>query len=219
MAPGQSILVSPDGRSITSAARAWPATERSRRIARHWEVLLTKTSVAQALVVSLLFATLFAARQASAQSPLSLSEAIAIARSRNPDVGSAAAAEREAAERVTQVRGGYFPRVDVAESWQRGNHPAFVFSSLLAQRQFTAADFALDALNHPAPSDNFRTVVSVEQSLFDRAETAAITAADRPHQIADVHLVLADLYRRRMNEPAAAQQLDLYRKEASKRPQ
>ena len=103
------------------------------------------------LVAPLLFAILFAALPASAQSPLSLSEAIARARAHNPDVGSAAAAEREAAERVTQARGGYFPKVDVAESWQRGNNPVFVFSSLLAQRQFTAADFALDALNHPRP--------------------------------------------------------------------
>jgi len=192
VAPGQSILVSPDGRSITSAARAWPATERSRRIARHWEVLLTKTSVAQALVVSLLFATLFAARHASAQSPLSLSEAIAIARSRNPDVGSAAAAEREAAERVTQVRGGYFPRVDVAESWQRGNHPVFVFSSLLAQRQFTAADFALDALTHPAATNNFRAAFSVEQSLFDRATSANVRAASIEQDMAATGRQLVD---------------------------
>jgi outer membrane protein len=113
----------------------------------------------------------------SAQSPLSLSEAIARARARNPDVGAAAAAEREAADRVTQVRGGYFPKVDVAESWQRGNHPVFVFSSLLAQRQFTTADFALDALNHPDATDNFRTAFSVEQSLFDRTTSANIRAA------------------------------------------
>ncbi len=89
------------------------------------------------LLVPVLFATLFVALPASAQSPLSLSEAIARAKARNPDAGAAAAAEREAANRVTQVRGGYFPKVDVAESWQRGNHPVFVFSSLLAQRQFT----------------------------------------------------------------------------------
>ena len=82
------------------------------------------------LVVPVLFATLCVALPASAQSPLSLSEAIARAKARNPDAGSAAAAEREAAERVTQARGGYFPKVDVAESWQRGNNPVFVFSSL-----------------------------------------------------------------------------------------
>jgi outer membrane protein TolC len=128
-------------------------------------------------IVPLLFAILFAALPASAQSPLSLSEAIARAKAHNPDAGSAAAAEREAAERVTQARGGYFPKVDVAESWQRGNNPVFVFSSLLAQRQFTAADLALDALNHPAATDNFRAAFSVEQSLFDRTTSANIRAA------------------------------------------
>ena len=132
---------------------------------------------ALAIVVPLFFAALFVALPASAQSTLSLSEAIRRAKAQNPDVGSAAAAEREAAERVTQARSGYFPKVDVAESWQHGNHPVFVFSSLLAQRQFTAADFALDALNHPAATDNFRTSFSVEQSLFDRTTSANIRAA------------------------------------------
>ena len=128
-------------------------------------------------IVLLLGVALAAAFPASAQAPLSLAEAIARAKAHNPDAGSAAAAEREAAERVTQARGGYFPKVDVAESWQRGNHPVFVFSSLLAQRQFTAADFALDALNHPAATDNFRAAFAVEQSLFDRATSANVRAA------------------------------------------
>ena len=129
------------------------------------------------LVVPVLLASLFVAVPASPQSPLSLSEAIARARARNPDAGSAAAAEQEAADRVTQVRGGYFPKVDLAESWQRGNHPVFVFSSLLAQRQFTAADLALDAINHPDATDNFRTALSVEQALFDRTTSAKVRAA------------------------------------------
>jgi outer membrane protein len=133
------------------------------------------------LAVPVLFVTLFVALPASAQPPLSLSEAIARAKARNPDAGSAAAAEREAAERVTQARGGYFPKVDVAESWQRGNDPVFVFSSHLAQRQFTAADFApisrFDALNHPDAADNFRAAFSVQQSLFDRTTSANVRAA------------------------------------------
>ena len=129
---------------------------------------------------------------ASAQSPLSLSEAIARAKAHNPDAGSAAAAEREAAERVTQARGGYFPKVDVAESWQRGNNPVFVFSSLLAQRQFTAADFALDALNHPAAMDNFRAALSVEQSLFDRTTSANVRAASIGRDMAATGRQLVD---------------------------
>ena len=124
-----------------------------------------------------LLATLLMALPASAQSPLSLSAAISRAKSHNPDAGSAAAAEREAAERVTQARGGYFPKIDVAESWQRGNNPLFVFSSRLAQRHFTGADFALDGLDHPDATDNFRTAFSVEQSLFDRATAANVRAA------------------------------------------
>jgi outer membrane protein len=139
-------------------------------------------------------AILFVALPASAQSPLSLSlsDAIVRARAHNPDAGSAAVAEREAAERVTQARGGYFPKVDVAESWQRGNHPAFVFSALLAQRQFTAADFALDAINHPAAPDNFRTAFTVEQSLFDRTASANVRTASIARDIAATGRQLVD---------------------------
>ena len=144
------------------------------------------------LVVPLLVAALSVALPASAQSPLSLSQAIARAKARNPDAGSAAAAEREAAERVTQARGGYFPKVDVAESWQRGNNPVFVFSSRLAQRQFTAADFALDSLNHPAALDNFGTAFSVEQPLFDRTISANVRAASIVRDMAGTGRQLVD---------------------------
>src|SRR5207249_3965071 len=44
-------------------------------------------------------------------------------------------------------------------------------------RQFTAADFALGALNHPHAVDNFRSAVMVEQSLFDSATGANVAAA------------------------------------------
>jgi tetratricopeptide (TPR) repeat protein len=89
-----------------------------------------------------------------------------------------------------------------------------------AQKRFNDAErVLLDAIaRHPNDGDAYYglALVYIAQSLLDRAETAAIAAADRPHQIADLHLVLADLYRRRLNEPAATRQLDLYRKEASK---
>ncbi len=164
--------------------------ERKRSPSRPSSARLTSSF--HSLVVPLLVVTLFLALPASAQSPLSLSQAIARAKAHNPDAGSAAAAEREAAERVTQARGGYFPKVDVAESWQRGNNPVFVFSSLLAQRQFTAADFALDSLNHPAATDNFRTAFSVEQSLFDRTISANVRAASIARDMAATGRQLVD---------------------------
>ena len=140
----------------------------------------------------LLVAALGLAAPAAAQTPLTLTEAIARARAQNPDAGSTAAAEREAAQRVTQARAGYLPKVDVVESWQRGNQPVFVFSSLLAQRQFTAADFALGALNHPDALDNFRSAVMVEQSLFDGATRANVAAAGIGHDMATASRMMVD---------------------------
>lgn len=114
---------------------------------------------------------------AGAQVPLSLADATARARRQNPDAGIGAAAEREATQRTTEARAGYWPRVDLVESWQRGNQPVFAFGSLLAQRRFTAADFGLDALNHPSAIDNFRSALTVEQPVFDLVTRTSVTAA------------------------------------------
>ena len=62
-----------------------------------------------------LLAVLALAVPAAAQTPLSLTDAIARARVQNPEAGSSAAAEREAAQRSTQARAGYWPKVDIAE--------------------------------------------------------------------------------------------------------
>jgi outer membrane protein len=142
--------------------------------------------------ICLFLAALGLAAPVAAQTPLTLQEAIARARAQNPDSGSSAAAEHEAAQRVTQARAGYLPRMDAVESWQRGNQPVFVFSSLLAQRQFTAADFALGALNHPDAIDNFRSAVTVEQSLFDGAIRASVAAAGIGHEMATVNRRMVD---------------------------
>jgi outer membrane protein len=132
----------------------------------------------------LLVALLGLAAPAAAQTPLSLTDAIARARARNPDAGSSAALEREAAQRVVQARAGYWPTVDLVESWQRGTQPVFVFSSLLAQRRFTSADFAIDALNHPDAIDNFRSALTVAQPLFEPATKAGVAAAHIGHAMA-----------------------------------
>jgi outer membrane protein len=140
----------------------------------------------------LLLLTPWLVAPAGAQTPLTLADALARARAHNPDVGSTAAAEREAAQRVTQARAGYLPKVDVAESWQRGNQPVFAFSSLLAQRQFTAADFALGALNNPDAVNNFRSAVMVEQSLFDAGTRANVAAAGIGHDLASATRLMVD---------------------------
>jgi outer membrane protein len=142
-----------------------------------------------------LIAALVVAQPTAAQSTLSLSEAIARAKARNPDAAAAAAVEREAAERVAGARGLYFPRIDFAGSWQRSNNPVFVFSSRLAQRNFTEADFAVDGLNRPDATSNFSTAFSIEQSLFDRATAARVRSAsiERDMAVTGKRLVEHDL--------------------------
>lgn len=129
--------------------------------------------------VLLLGAVLAIATQAHAQEALSLGDAIARALSSHPSVGAVDAARQEAEARVTQARAGWLPRVDVAEAWQRGNQPVYVFGSLLTQRKFTEANFAIEALNRPDPLTNHRFSVTVQQSLFDGLATAAAVRGAR----------------------------------------
>jgi len=116
---------------------------------------------------------------AAAQSPLTVETAVRTALAHNASLRAARAGADEAVAHATEARSGFFPRLSVTESWQRGDQPAFVFSSLLSARRFTAADFAIDALNHPDPIGFFRTSLVVEQSVFDggRQRAAAATAA------------------------------------------
>jgi outer membrane protein TolC len=103
----------------------------------------------------------------AAQDTLTLERAIQDVLSHNASLRAARAGAAEASEHVSEARAGWFPRISFTESWQRGDQPVFVFSSLLASRQFTAANFAIDALNHPDPTGFFRGSIGAEQLIFD----------------------------------------------------
>jgi outer membrane protein TolC len=139
-----------------------------------------------------LFGALGLAAPALAQAPLTLAEAVERARTQNPVARGAAASEREAAQRVTQAQAGYWPRIDLVESWQRGNQPVFVFSSLLSQRRFTAANFAIDALNNPPAVDNFKTAFTVEQPVFDGSTKARVAGARIGREMASAGRLVVD---------------------------
>ncbi len=117
----------------------------------------------------------------AAQGPLTLEGAVAAARAHNASLRAARAGADEAAAGRGQARSAWFPTVTFSESWQRGNQPVFVFSSLLSARRFAAANFAIDSLNHPDPIGFFQTTVGVEQSVFDggRRHAAEIVASAR----------------------------------------
>lgn len=114
---------------------------------------------------------LFTAATGHAQTPLTLAEAMTRAQVGTTGARALDAAVDEAAARIRRARSGYWPRVDVAETVQRGDQPVFVFSSLLAQRRFTEANFAIAALNDPDAVTNTRTSIGLDQTVFDGGAT------------------------------------------------
>jgi outer membrane protein TolC len=108
---------------------------------------------------------------ALAQTPLTLEDAIRHGQGDTADARALASSIEEANARIQRAQSGYWPRVDLTETVQRGNQPVYVFSSLLSQRRFTAANFAIPALNHPDPVTNTRTAVALEQPLYNAGLT------------------------------------------------
>ncbi len=102
---------------------------------------------------------------------LSLKEAARLAQTQHPSVKAENARVEAAGMRVEAARGGYLPKVNYSESFQRSNNPVFVFSGLLMQRRFTEANFNLTALNNPDSINNFQSVLSADQTVFDGGET------------------------------------------------
>lgn len=111
------------------------------------------------------------------EAPLTLDRAIAAALAQNAALRAGQSAAAEAVAHVTEAKSGFFPRISLSESWQRGDQPVFVFSSLLSARRFAAENFAIDALNHPDPTGFFHTSLGVEQLVFDGGRQRAAASA------------------------------------------
>ncbi len=126
-----------------------------------------------ALAVALPAALAAGTRDAAGQQPLTLDQAIGRALEQSPALQAARASADQARARVDQARAARFPQVAVSESWQRGDQPTYVFSSLLSSRRFAADNFAIDALNHPSAIGFFRTSASIDQVLIDGGGRAA----------------------------------------------
>jgi outer membrane protein len=106
-----------------------------------------------------------------AQTPLTLREAVALGLHDNKLMAASGAGVRAAAARMGEARAGALPKVNYAESLTRSNNPVFVFSSLLTEHQFTQQNFDLGLLNRPGFLDNFQSLVTVDQAVFDARQT------------------------------------------------
>lgn len=131
----------------------------------HGSLMRLPTAVAAIAIPLLVPASLLA------QTPLTLADVMHRARTATPESRALATLAEAAGESVRAARAGYLPRIDLSETVQRGNQPVFVFSSLLSQRRFAEANFAIPALNDPDPVTNVRTTLAIQQSIFDFGAT------------------------------------------------
>ena len=119
---------------------------------------------------------------AGAQTPLTLEEAAALALRAHPALEAAEAGTQQAGAEVAAARSGFLPRVAWSGGYTRGNNPVYAFGTRLNQGRFAEANFAVGTLNDPAPIQNFQSVLSVEQTLFDANRTKHAIASARLHE-------------------------------------
>ena len=118
--------------------------------------------------LTLIFALAGCAR---GQDAISLKEAVRQSIARSKVIEASGASIDATSARVTEAKSGLFPKVNYSESWARSDNQAFVFSSLLTQRQFSEANFDVGSLSRPDFLNNFQSLVTVEQPLYDAGKT------------------------------------------------
>lgn len=93
----------------------------------------------------------------------------------NRDIQIAVSQIDEASALDRQAKSTYLPQIAFSEQVLRSNDAVTAFGLRLRQEHFTQADFALPALNQPAPLTDYQTSLEVRQPLF-------AGGANRAHQ-------------------------------------
>ncbi len=112
------------------------------------------------------------------QDELSVHQAVGLGLRQNESIAAAAAGVQAAESQMVQARSSRLPKIDYSESFIRSDNPVFVFSSLLTQHQFGEQNFSLGPLNRPDALNNFQSLISLAQPVFDAGQSRrAIRAA------------------------------------------
>jgi outer membrane protein TolC len=102
---------------------------------------------------------------------LTLPSAVDKALKNNPLIHITLSGRERADAQLREARAGWFPLLQVSETFTRGDNPVFVFGSLLEQARFGQENFRISALNNPDPLSNFRTAITLRQTLLDQLQT------------------------------------------------
>lgn len=100
-----------------------------------------------------------------------MADAVRMGMKQHPAVTGSAARVRAAGAKIEQAAAGRLPQVTYTETFARSDNPVFVFGSLLTQRQFNESNFAINSLNRPDFVNNFQSLVTVDQAIYDARRT------------------------------------------------
>jgi outer membrane protein TolC len=124
---------------------------------------------------------------------LTLSAAVDKALKNNPLVRITLLGREIADTQIREARAGWFPLLQFSETFTRGNNPVFVFGSLLEQARFGPQNFQISPLNDPDPLSNFRTAITLRQTIFDQLQTYThVTQARLGQQQADLQKAMIE---------------------------
>lgn len=113
---------------------------------------------------------LLAAQMEKTDGPLTLGEAIKMGLANNPEIAVVMSRVDASGAKVSLARSGFFPRVDISESFSRTTNPMWAFGTKLNQEVITSQDFDPQTLNDPEAINNFATTLSVTLPLYDRGQ-------------------------------------------------
>jgi len=126
----------------------------------------------------MLFVTSHASARDGEVRPLSLAEAVQIARENSYQVRMARSRVKQASGQNLESLSGFFPRLSISENYVKSNDPVNVFGLKLKQGVFSQQDFSLSLLNNPDSFENFTTAFHIQQPIFNLDAFWGKAAAD-----------------------------------------
>ncbi len=80
------------------------------------------------------------------------------------------------------VKSRYFPKVTFEEMFTASNSPTRTFMMKLDQGRFSTDDFIINNLNNPGTETDFRTAITLEQTLYDRSVGISVDIAAKERE-------------------------------------
>ncbi len=119
---------------------------------------------------------------------LSLKEAVTMAVEKNSLVRAAGFTAEAGRQGIDIATSRYYPAVSFNESFTASNSPTQTFMMKLDEGRFSQSDFVINNLNNPGEEHDFKTAVTVRQTIFDPSIAPAREMAVQDSRIKDTRL-------------------------------